>query len=158
MSWSDISAAASGGLLTLGCTPEIVARSVSRLAFLATPYRGMAMDSNGEWDHRLSYNAQFAPAFECLRLMRAGVTAVSPVVMSVEMLHASCEGIQPIPAVDPFDEAIWWPWVLRLLDRCDAVVVPEVPGWDASLGVQRCVRRALDRNVRVFVYAGEVGP
>lgn len=154
MIWSDlIRDHAGSGLLVQGASPEVVARQVSRLAFLATPYRGAAVDAAGEWDYRLSYNAQFRPAFEALRLMQVGVTALSPVVLSVEMLHASCEGVQPVPAVDPFDEAIWWPWVLRMLDRCDAVVVPDVPGWAGSAGVLRCVRRALGRNVPVFVYA-----
>lgn len=149
-------AARYAGQITFGATPADVAARVGGLVYLASPYSKLVCDRAGVWDYRLSYDAQRAPAVECLHLMRLGVTAVSPVVQSVELIHASMTGIAPIPTVDPLDADLWQPWCNRLLDAARAVVVPEIHGWSDSVGVMAEVERATARQMPVFVYANSV--
>lgn len=149
-------AARYAGLITFGARPADVSARVGGLVYLASPYSKLVCDRAGGWDYRLSYDAQRAPAVECLHLMRLGVTAVSPIVQSVELIHASMTGIAPVPTIDPLDAGLWQPWCNRLLDAARAVVVPDIRGWSESVGVMAEVQRAMARLTPVFVYANAV--
>lgn len=158
--WSQFfNAPASGqGLLRFGAGPVTVAKWVpgGRLVYLATPYSREVLDARGQWDHHKSYNQKYGAAKAALALLEVGVTALSPIILSAEIIHASMRDEKPVPRIDPLDAVLWESWCRPMLDVCCAVVVPDLPGWQRSVGIWTEVVRALDRQCPVFVYAGEL--
>ncbi|PYE80395.1 DUF1937 family protein [Pseudoroseicyclus aestuarii] len=123
----------------------------SGLAYLATPYTQLSLDDGGRWCPSSSSLAADAAAAWCSRFAQTGVTAVSPVVQADAMLQRDPWS----DALDPLDETFWSVWCRPLLSRCDAVVIPPLPGWEQSLGVWTAARAAVTRQTRVILIAAE---
>lgn len=151
--WGPVIAAARAGelpLLGFGATPEAVAREAAGLVYLATPYSRIAVDAAGAWCPERSARAMAQATRAAARLAGLGVTAVSPIVLTAGMCHASA-------ALDPLDDPFWARWCAPLLAAARVVVVPDIAGWDRSRGVWREVRAALASNVPVRIYGREDG-
>lgn len=136
-------------LIHFGATPGSVARSTSGLVYLATPYSKIAVDRAGRWSLVESMCASERAAKAAARLTALGITAVSPIVQAAAMCHAS-------HALDPLDAVFWTRWCAPLLDACQAVVIPDIAGWDRSEGVWIEAREAVAQNKPVFVYGAAV--
>lgn len=140
-----------GLLLYRGVTfDEAAVRAAGGLAYLASPYTRLSVDEHGQWSVPHSMWAQEAATAWAIRFARAGVTAVSPVVMAGAMVlqdYVRDEG----PDLDPLDRAFWAHWCLPLLAVSASVVIPPIPGWGHSLGVWREAVAALGGNRPVFL-------
>lgn len=133
-------------LIHFGASPESVARRAVGMVYLATPYSRIAVDGDGRWNLTASMVAADRAARHAARLAAVGITAVSPIVQSAAMCHAS-------HALDPLDAAFWTRWCAPLLARCGVVVVPDIEGWDQSDGIWREVQEAVAAMKPVHVYA-----
>lgn len=122
--------------------------------YLATPYT-LRAQVNAKWSHEASLHVSAQAARELGRLARVGVTAVSPIVQSAEMVHAEIfERVRDVGALDPLDQAFWAKWCQPMLNVCSALVVPDIDGWEDSLGVHREVMWTLrETNRPIFFYA-----
>jgi Domain of unknown function (DUF1937) len=140
-----------------GAGPVTVASFIQRdkPVYLATPYTKRAQKA-GKWAHDLSLLASAQAARELGRLARVGVTGLSPIVQSAEMVHAEAfERIGGQERLDPLDAAYWEGWCRPLLNVCCAVVVPAIDGWADSEGICAEVMHVLTEGNRpVFFYAG----
>lgn len=140
------------GLVHQHCSLHSVgAACAGRLVYLATPYSREVVTARGEWVMGLSERMQQQAAQEAERLCLRGVTAISPIVLSAAMCHL------PIPrliGLDPLDAAFWGAWCQPLLAASGAVVVPDIPGWDRSVGVWREAVWAVEHGVPVYLYGG----
>ena len=164
--WGPVVAAAQRGdlpLLQVGCSAQSVAKEFGgrQPVYLATPYSKEAIDVLGAWSYDLSKSMQRRAERAALELMQAGVSAFSPIALSVGMIHASGQfhgtrggGVRFEPALDPLDSAFWSRWCQPFLNVCGAVVVPDIPGWDHSDGIWAEVQFAISRDIPVFVYGG----
>lgn len=162
--WGALMAEAQAGLcplLRFGQSPATVATHVAQPVYMASPYSREVVGADGVWEYARSVEVVRKAALAQAALMAAGVTAISPIVMSGAMVHATCRfearraaGFDGV--VDPLDGAAWLQWCWPLLRVCGAVVVPDLPGWDRSNGIWAEVMFAIDRAIPVFVYA-EVG-
>lgn len=135
---------------------DVVAHCRGGLAYLATPYTGAVQRSDGCFDVARSLACSVRAARWLRLLALEGVSAVSPVVQSVEMLSADyTEG-----ALDPLDGAFWAQWCRPMLRAADTVIVPQIAGWRESDGIWAEVREALLSGKRVFVMhiGAEYGP
>lgn len=165
IAWGPILQAAQRGempLLTTGCYPATVARLYGgrQPVYLATPYSLECRDMLGAWSYKRSAQCARVAARAAAALLRAGVTAVSPIVQAVAMVHSTGDfraahpgGVQFEPTIDPLDDVLFARWCQPILNACGAVVVPDLPGWDRSVGVYAEVRYALAHNTPVYVYA-----
>lgn len=117
------------------------------LTYLATPYSRQVVDhEDGAWDPNLSDDLGMVAAKWSRDLAIEGVTAISPILICVEMIARDFTG-----ALDPLDHMFWSTWCRPLLRRSEVVIVPPIPGWDESLGVWQEVRWALMHQVPVFL-------
>lgn len=123
-----------------------VARLRGSLVYLASPYSLHVRGEDGAFDSGASAAMSARAAFWARLLAAEGVTAVSPVVLSAEMVHADRGAL-----LDPLDAAFWDGWCHPLLRACEAVVIPPIAGWDLSLGVWREACAAIARNRRVYI-------
>lgn len=148
--WPRLSAAYPGNvLLHVDCPlSDVASRVRGDLVYLATPYSRLVADGSGGWDRGLSLLLGTRAARWARALALEGVTAVSPIVMAVEICHADVEGL-----LDPLDDAFWSRWCQPLLSASAAVVVPPMVGWDQSAGVWREACWALRHNVPVYLIA-----
>ncbi|MBC7154577.1 MAG: DUF1937 family protein [Rhodobacteraceae bacterium] len=147
-----LDAYAGAHLLVRGVGPDEVARLAGgRLAYLATPYSKIACCNFGAWHAHASIEAAVRAARWARELALLGVTAVSPVIQAVEMVHANVDN-----PLNPLDAEFWGRWCQPLLDASGLVVVPPIPGWRESDGIWREVRAALCSNRQVFLI-GENG-
>jgi hypothetical protein len=139
-------------LLKTGATPELVARHCrwGSPVYLATPYSKVSVGPDGIWRRDLSEAAMAVAARESARLLDVGVAAVSPIVLSGAMIHAT---MYPSPRLAPLDAKLWRNFCRPILDACCAVVVPDVQGWSTSGGVWHEVKISLELQVPVFLYA-----
>lgn len=132
---------------------DVVAHARGRLAYLATPYSKIALCDCGAWRQGASLEAAVRAALWGRALAAEGVTAVSPIIQAVEMVHADLADL-----LDPLDAKFWEDWCRPLLAASGVVIVPPIPGWDESEGIWTEVRDALHRNCRVFlIRPGEIG-
>lgn len=141
-------------LLHRHCTPEYVALNCTgRLVYLATPY-SREVTRRGQWDYRRSVVMQGKAAKAALDLCLAGVTAISPIVLSAEMCHVAwIHTFDADPMVpDPLDAGLWEAWCRPLLCAAGAVVVPDIIGWNRSAGVWREAAWAVEHGVPVYLY------
>ncbi|MGP3699209.1 DUF1937 family protein [Rhodobacter sp. NSM] len=140
------------GLLRFGASLYLVARHArwGRPVYLASPYTLRARAEDGSWSASGSEAAMRDAAVECARLLEVGVSAVSPIVQSAAMIHATRF---PSMRLDPFNVPLWEEWCRPILDSCAAVVVPDIRGWSQSHGIWHEVRLALAGQMPVFVYA-----
>lgn len=138
-------------LVHAGATPVRVANYSAGLVYLATPYTREVL-SGGKWSYEKSVTLSTLASRHMVMLMRERVTAISPIVMASEAMHAQCSvGGRRL---DPLDQEFWSEWCRPLLHAARAVVVPNIPGWERSLGIWSEVAFALEHNMPVFVYAG----
>ena len=137
---------------------DVIAHCRGRLVYLATPYSKIVVVDDGQWDVGLSFDAMIRAAHWAGHLASEGITAVSPIVQSAEMVHASC--VFKSDPLDPMDADFWTAWCAPLLEASAAVVVPPIRGWCESLGIRHEVIEALTSGRPVFVlhaYEGERG-
>ena len=119
-----------------------------RLCYLATPFSKMATRADGSLDfHGADQSARLAEHY-VLEFALRGVTAISPI-------SASWRAVQAGPnKIDPLDSVFWEAWCLPLLNRCAAVIVPPILGWDESKGVAAEAMFCITHNVSLFVMGG----
>jgi hypothetical protein len=100
-------------------------------------------------------HASAQAARELSRLARVGVTAISPIVQSAEMVHAEAfERVRDAARLDPLDAGFWTRWCTPILNVCSAVVVPDIDGWPESAGVLHEVLETLRETQKpIFFYA-----
>ena len=127
--------------------------------YLATPYSKIAVDQNGKWDVIFAGAAAQSAARAADALRARGVSAFSPIVQAHAQVKATGDIVPKgshcvvfAPTVDPLDADLWMRWCLPFLHVCGAVVVPDINGWDASVGIAAEVRTALDLALPVYVY------
>lgn len=133
-------------LIRFGATHESVAAAADGLVYLATPYSRIALNDLGNWSFHASAEAMERASRAAAKLAKAGVSAVSPIVMAADMCHSDV-------TLDPLDAPFWSSWCAPLLAASHAIVVPDIPGWDRSVGIWHEVLEALSRNKPVHVYA-----
>ena len=80
------------------------------------------------------------------RLADEGVTAISPVVISVSMIMAGCR-------LPPFDHHAWMQWCKPLMNAAPAILVAPVDGWRESEGIRAEVTWAWHWGVPVRLLA-----
>lgn len=132
------------GLIRFGMPEDEIARRVFGQAYLATPFTARAVFSDGYYCPSLAAAAAADASAAQTRLMRLGVTAVSPVVLG----YAACaDDFQ----LNPLDHAEWMAWGRRILDASRCVIVPEIEGWDVSAGIVLEVGYALKGSLPVYV-------
>lgn len=161
--WGALMAEARMGLCPLvrfGQSAERVAATWGgrQPVYLATPYSREVVGADGVWEYARSQEVAREAALCAAGLMAVGVTAISPIVQSAAMVHATCRfearrSRHFAGSIDPMDHDRWMTWCLPLLRACGAVVVPDLAGWDHSHGIWAEVLDAVSRNVPVLVYA-----
>lgn len=135
-----------GELVRLGQGVKDISRNCrGRLVYLATPYSLRAVNYHGDWSAMQGDEAEADAALWVGNLAVAGVTAISPIVLS----HRACLHVSD--RVDPLDGAFWHGWCRPLMHRCDALVIPEIAGWDASAGIWAEFGWFVGANRPVFV-------
>jgi len=122
---------------------DVAARCGGRAVYLATPYSREVVVADA-WDWGLSMRASVVAAAQIGRLARAGVTAISPIVMATDACHAD-------RALDPLDQAFWSAWCMPLLSACGLVYVPPLLGWARSRGVGAEIEWAIAHRVPVLI-------
>ncbi|MBL4761700.1 MAG: DUF1937 family protein [Gammaproteobacteria bacterium] len=125
---------------------ETSKRCAGGLVYLATPYSKPVLDDDGAWCSFRSRRAALLAANVMARFGVLGVTAISPIMCSHMMVENALSG-----DIDPMDEKFWAKWCLKLLNKCDAMIVPPIIGWDDSCGVWAEARWMLASNRPVFV-------
>lgn len=124
------------------------------LVYLASPYSKIAVDGDGRWCAGRSADAGVRASMWSARFADAGVTAISPIMLSVDMCALRVPSLRfadmPPLRLDPLDAAFWTRWCFPLLISCDAVVVPPIEGRDRSEGVWGEVVTALGASKTVF--------
>lgn len=139
-------------LVKVDTAPASVARAAVGQTYLAAPYPLAVRGRQEEWKPALSERIAYLAAYEILRLMQMGVSAVCPVEMRARMCIAA-------PLVDEAPHALdsnaWQDWSRPMLEASRLVVVPDIPGWSVCPEVWATVVWALTRNVPVHIYAGE---
>lgn len=121
-----------------------------QLAYLATPYSKIAVNNNGVWDYSASMVAMTRAARWARMLAIEGATAISPIIQSVEMVHAGVS-LASLATLDPLDATFWENWCSPLLAKADVVIVPPIHGWAESAGVWVEACTALKSARRVFL-------
>lgn len=150
--WSSptLDAFSDGGLLHRNCSlADVVAKCRGRLCYLATPYTKTVIDLDGDWNFGASMVSSEVACQWARRLCIEGVTAVSPVIQSVEMVHSDFLDQH----LDPLNSVFWTRWCRPLLAASDVVIVPPIAGWDSSDGIWAEVISALGSNREVFLIA-----
>lgn len=125
---------------------DVISHARGRLAYLATPYSKVALCDCDAWHQGISLEAAVRAARWAKVLAAEGVTAVSPIIQSVEMVHADLADM-----LDPLDAVFWEGWCRPLLAASGVVIVPPIPGWKDSEGIWVEVCAALRSNRRVFL-------
>lgn len=111
------------------------------LCYLASPYTKRVVIRDEGWDGMASLEMATAAGLWCRSFASAGITAVSPVIQAVEMIHADFT-----EWLDPLDEGFWARWRQALMRACGPVVIPPIEGWQQSEGIWRDVVAALQQN------------
>lgn len=160
--WGQVFAAAARGagfgageLVRLGADIDTVARHCrGRLVYLASPYSHRAAGPDGAFCAEMGQGAADDACAWVAALAVAGVTAISPVALShFACMESLCRRPLRLAALDPLDAAFWHGWCRPLMHRCDAMVVPEIGGWDASAGIWAEFGWAVTHQRPVFVMA-----
>ena len=126
---------------------DVIRHGRGQLSYLATPYSKLARDDDGAFSIAGSLECAARAARWARLLALEGITAVSPIIQAVEMVHA--DGIDP--QLDPLDERFWEGWCRPLLNACGGVIVPPIPGWAESEGIWVEVCAALRAQRPVFL-------
>lgn len=134
---------------------ELRRLAMGGLVYLATPYSRRAVDERGRWSLDLSITAMSEASVWAWRLTRAGLSVVSPVMMSAQMVHDEYASERPHQnALDPLDGRAWETWCTPMLAAAQLVVIPPIDGWDRSAGIWREAVAALGANKPVFLMGG----
>lgn len=150
-------AAQDGALVHWGASVDLIARRACGPAWLASPItRRFNVEGDVHWYvlERLLREA----ALDCNALARAGVSAISPALLALEMIRARGEGWERSVngACGVLDRDFWMRWCMPLLRVCSLVVVSDRAGWSESDGIAAEVDWAMGRNVPVFFMAAEL--
>ncbi|SDX91959.1 DUF1937 family protein [Roseicitreum antarcticum] len=144
-------------LVRIGCDLDEIARHApAGIQYLATPFSRNVLGDDGGYCQTAGFDAAGRAGACARRLAMAGVTAISPVVQSVEMLSSRPATGVGADVPDPLDAAFWEVWCRPLLWACKSVIVADIAGWSASRGIWHEVVWALDRNMPVFVCADKM--
>jgi hypothetical protein len=126
---------------------DVVKGCGGRLCYLATPYSKVTLrDYDGEWCPSASMEAARNAGIWARSLSIDGVTAISPIIQAVEMIHTNFSDW-----LDPLDFEFWEDWSHPLLCASGPVIVPPIEGWAESLGIWREAVFALERNRPVYL-------
>jgi hypothetical protein len=138
-------------LLTVAAPLAEVPRLVQgRLAYLSTPgLTGLDPEGMSQVE---AFEAAVRDAKWARALAAVGVTAISPLIHAVEMLHFDANGARD--GSDPLDGMFWATWRRPLFDAAGPVIVPPVVGWMESELVWRDMRAAVAVNRRVILIDG----
>lgn len=106
---------------------------IEGLAYLATPYS--------------RYSAGLERAFVdaavlAANLLLCGVKVYSPI--------AHTHPIAQYGGLDPLDHAIWLPFDMAMMERCDAMIVAHLDGWDKSYGIAEEVKVFTAANKPIY--------
>ena len=126
---------------------DVISHSRGCLSYLATPYSKLARDDDGAFSSAGSLECAARAARWARLLALEGITAVSPIIQAVEMVHVDVID----PQLDPLDERFWEGWCQPLLNACGGVIVPPIPGWKESEGIWVEVCAALRAQRPVFL-------
>lgn len=95
-----------------------------RLCYVASPYSNYAD----------GLDAAFADIGTVTwKLHQAGVSCYSPIVY--------CHPIARALGANPLDADFWLAFTKPVLERCDALIVVDLPGWDQSYGITKEMER-----------------
>ncbi|SER50455.1 protein of unknown function [Tranquillimonas rosea] len=114
-----------------------------RLVYVATPFRRHVIDDAGRFSPALAIETAEKAHRWVRTLAVEGVTAISPIVLSVDLTAGSADDL------DPMDDGFWTAWFHPLLVRSQLVVIPPLPGWRESEGVWREAITALRHGIPV---------
>ena len=143
------------GLIKWGATPaDVAATCKGVMVYVATPYSLRTVDARGVWCQNKSMDLGIEAAFQVARLQQLGVSAWSPIVSSAMVCDVLSEmaGEFGQRMIDPMDADFWEGINAPLLAASQAVVVPDLPGWDASAGVMDEIHAALRAGKPVYMY------
>jgi len=116
-----------------------------KLCFLSAPYTHKADDA-AEVQRVVSERVAIVCEIDA-KLMRRGLHTVSPLYKHLLVQH---------DAQMPSDWDYWKDYSLNLIDRCDALYVVMLDGWEASTGVQAEIKYAREHKVQI-VYLNAKG-
>lgn len=136
-------------LLYRNATVDLAAsHSGGRTCYLATPYSNACRAPDGDWMQLQSLDCQAHASRWCRLFAERQVTAIAPVVLTVDMIHVDFD-----EWLDPLDDRFWSDWRQPLLNECGSVAVPPIPGWQESDEVWSAVCFALRSARSVFLLA-----
>lgn len=148
---------AMSGLLRIGVSvPDLAVRARGRQVYVATPFSARLNGRYGAARKLCALRLEVEAARALDALAREGVAGVSPVLMAIGMIHSRDRVADGDGPGGYLDHAFWMDWSRRFLEASGSVWVPDLPGWERSVGIAREVEWALARNVPVFVQ-GQVG-
>ena len=103
------------------------------LYYLATPYS----------KYRFGLEAAFKEAAILqARLVKYGLDVYSPIVSSHPIaIHGS---------IDPLDHSFWLPFNQPMMDRCEALLVAHMEGWEDSRGIKHEIDDFTKRGRQIF--------
>ena len=132
---------------------DLISHARGRLCYLATPYSKVCVTDDGEWNQVESLFCAGRAARWSRALAVEGITAISPIIQSVEMVHVDFD-----EWLDPLDARFWTDWCQPLLNACGPVIVPPLDGWQESLGVWQEALFALRADRPVFLIDPKEAP
>ena len=147
--WPGLAQVAGDRLTAGGAWEAILDQLQGQLVYLATPYSRVVVDGEGLFSYEASLKAIYDAAGWSGILAVEGVTSLSPIIQSAEMVHTLGSEF-----LDPLDAAFWTRWCVPLLAASDAVVIPPIPGWDSSVGVWGEACRGVEMGIPVIVLDG----
>jgi hypothetical protein len=132
---------------------DVISHCRGRFCYLATPYSKVCLTDDGECNQMESLSCAMRAARWARILAVEGITAISPIIQSVEMVHVDFD-----EWLDPMDATFWTGWCQPLLKACDPVIVPPIDGWRESLGIWQEALFALRTNRPVFLIDPKEAP
>lgn len=75
----------------------------------------------------------------CAQLLKDGHTVFSPIVHGHNML----------PELDHWRHEEWMEYDMKILNRCDHIIVLTIDGWKESRGTQEEIRYCLNQGIRI---------
>lgn len=144
-------------LVRWSSTSEDIARiCAGRLVYLASPVTDRIRSEIGRGctDWYVVERLIMECAIDLDHLARVGVSAVSPVLLALEMIRARGMGDACAGPMGALDRDYWMRWSAPIQRAAFAVVVVNRPGWDVSSGICAEVETALSANAPVFFQGG----
>ena len=88
------------------------------------------------------YTAHFQACKIAARLLRAGINVYCPI--------AETHSIAMVGHIDPLDHSIWMPRDRLFMERCDALIVAHMEGWQESIGVTEEIKYFADAGLPIY--------